>query len=145
MIRVLVFLVLAALAALGAAWIADRPGEIVMVWHNWRISTSITVADNSGNSDAIGLTQPSGQIRFTDTGNTRTFSVNGGPLITGNSGDLSLSGITSVTFNGKSATFSVVSSTEITATVPAAATTGPVKVVTSTGTLKSNISFRVTN
>ena len=44
MIRVLVFLVLVALAALGAAWFADRPGEIVMTWHNWRISTSVTVA-----------------------------------------------------------------------------------------------------
>ncbi len=48
MIRILVFLVLVALAALGAAWVADRPGEIVMTWHNWRISTSVTVA-------AIGL------------------------------------------------------------------------------------------
>ncbi len=44
MIRILVFLVLVALAALGAAWIADRPGEIVMTWHNSRISTSVTVA-----------------------------------------------------------------------------------------------------
>ncbi len=44
MIRVIVFLVLVALAALGAAWVADRPGEIVITWHNWRISTSVTVA-----------------------------------------------------------------------------------------------------
>lgn len=44
MIRILVFLALVALAALGAAWVADRPGEIVMTWHSWRISTSVTVA-----------------------------------------------------------------------------------------------------
>ena len=44
MIRIIIFLVLVALAAFGAAWFADRPGEIVMTWHNWRISTSATVA-----------------------------------------------------------------------------------------------------
>jgi HemY protein len=43
-IRLLVFLVLAAAVALGVAWVVDRPGEIVMTWHNWRISTSVTVA-----------------------------------------------------------------------------------------------------
>jgi HemY protein len=43
-IRVVTFLVVVAVVALGAAWIADRPGEIVMTWQNWRISTSITVA-----------------------------------------------------------------------------------------------------
>jgi len=43
-IRVLVFLVFVAVAALGAAWVADRPGEITMTWHHWRISTSVTVA-----------------------------------------------------------------------------------------------------
>lgn len=44
MIRILVFLVLVTLLALGAAWIVDRPGEIVMTWQGWRISTSVTVA-----------------------------------------------------------------------------------------------------
>ena len=49
----------------------------------------------------------------------------------------------SVSFNGRSATFTVVSDTEITTTVPAGATSGTVQVVTSSGTLKSNVSFRV--
>lgn len=44
MIRVLIFLVIVTLLALGAAWIVDRPGEIVMIWQGWRISTSVTVA-----------------------------------------------------------------------------------------------------
>ncbi len=44
MIRVAGFLAVAALVALGAAWIADRPGEIVMTWQGWQISTSIAVA-----------------------------------------------------------------------------------------------------
>ena len=48
-----------------------------------------------------------------------------------------LTGTTSVTFNGKVATFKVVSATEITATVPSGATTGTVEVKTSGGTLES--------
>ena len=55
-----------------------------------------------------------------------------------------LSGSTSVTFNGTAATFTAKSSTEITTTVPTGATTGYVKVTTSTGhTLTSNVKFRV--
>ena len=54
-----------------------------------------------------------------------------------------LTGATSVNFNGKAATFTVVSSSEITTNIPAGATTGEVQVVTSSGTLLSNVSFRV--
>jgi len=55
-----------------------------------------------------------------------------------------LTGATSVTFNGTSATFTVVSKSEITTTVPTGATTGTVEVTTPRGTLKSNTKFRVT-
>jgi uncharacterized protein (TIGR03437 family) len=55
----------------------------------------------------------------------------------------SLSGATSVTFNGTAATFTVESGSLIRATVPAGATTGTVQVVTPGGTLKSNVPFRV--
>jgi uncharacterized repeat protein (TIGR03803 family) len=55
----------------------------------------------------------------------------------------SLTGATHVTFNGKAATFKVVSSTEITTTVPKGATTGKVSVKTPSRTLTSNVSFRV--
>jgi uncharacterized repeat protein (TIGR03803 family) len=55
-----------------------------------------------------------------------------------------LTGATSVTFNGTTATFHVVSSSEITTTVPTGATTGKVKVVTPHRTLTSNVNFRVT-
>jgi HemY protein len=44
MIRVLFFLVLMALLATGAAWIADRPGEVAITWLGWRIETSVLVA-----------------------------------------------------------------------------------------------------
>jgi uncharacterized repeat protein (TIGR03803 family) len=54
-----------------------------------------------------------------------------------------LTGTTSVTFNGKAATFTVVSATEITATVPAGSSTGTVVVTTPGGTLSSNLPFRV--
>jgi uncharacterized repeat protein (TIGR03803 family) len=55
-----------------------------------------------------------------------------------------LTGASSVTFNGTSATFTVVSNTEITTTVPAGATTGTIQVVTaSSSTLSSNVAFVV--
>ena len=54
-----------------------------------------------------------------------------------------LTGATGVTFNGAAAAFKVVSSSEITANVPAGATTGTVQVVTPNGTLSSNVPFRV--
>jgi uncharacterized repeat protein (TIGR03803 family) len=56
-----------------------------------------------------------------------------------------LTGATAVAFNGKPATFTVVSATEITTKVPAGATTGKVTVKTPRGTLSSNVAFRVTH
>jgi uncharacterized repeat protein (TIGR03803 family) len=54
-----------------------------------------------------------------------------------------LTGTTSVTFNGTPATFTVLSSTKISATVPAGASTGEVRVTAPGGTLSSNIVFEV--
>ena len=54
-----------------------------------------------------------------------------------------LTGATSVTFNGTSASFTVVSATEIKATVPTGATTGTVLVTTPRGTLSSNVVFQI--
>ena len=54
-----------------------------------------------------------------------------------------LTGTTSVSFNGTAAVFKVVSSSEITTTVPASATTGTVKVMTPMGLLSSSVPFRV--
>jgi uncharacterized repeat protein (TIGR03803 family) len=61
-------------------------------------------------------------------------------LILGNG----LTGTTSVTFNGVAGEFTVESDTFIRATVPSGATTGPVSVVTPSGTLNSNPQFVVT-
>jgi uncharacterized repeat protein (TIGR03803 family) len=55
-----------------------------------------------------------------------------------------LAGASSVTFNGTSANFTVSQSgTYISTSVPAGATTGPIQVVTPSGTLTSNVNFQV--
>ena len=54
-----------------------------------------------------------------------------------------LTGATRVSFNGAAAAFTVVSRSEISTTVPAGATSGPVEVTTPGGTLSSNAAFHV--
>jgi hypothetical protein len=54
-----------------------------------------------------------------------------------------LNGATSVTFKGTAAAFKVVSSSLISTTVPAGATTGTVQVTTPHSVLSSNVPFRV--
>ena len=54
-----------------------------------------------------------------------------------------LTGATNVTFNGTAATFTIVSTSLITATVPGGATSGKVRVATPGGPLSSNLPFRV--
>ena len=41
--RIILFLVLIALAAAGAAWIADQSGDVALSWGVWRIHTSLPV------------------------------------------------------------------------------------------------------
>ncbi len=43
MIRVVLFLVVVGLLALGAVWLADRPGEVAITWQGRRIETSVMV------------------------------------------------------------------------------------------------------
>jgi hypothetical protein len=65
-------------------------------------------------------------------------------IITGTAFQDAPSAVSSVTFNGTAATtFTVNSDTQITATVPAAATTGPIAVMDSEGTATSTASFVV--
>ena len=44
MIRIVIFLAAVAVLALGVAWLADRPGEVTILWSGWRIETSVMVA-----------------------------------------------------------------------------------------------------
>jgi HemY protein len=44
MMRVVAFLLIAAFIALGASWLADRPGEVVLTWQHLRVTTTVTRA-----------------------------------------------------------------------------------------------------
>jgi len=69
----------------------------------------------------------------------RTYGTVGAVEILGTD----LTGATSVSFNGTAAAFTVVAPSLITATVPVGASSGTVQVVTPSGTLSSNVPFRV--
>ena len=43
MLRIVLFLVLIALAGAGAAWVADQPGNVVLTWGGWKASPTIPV------------------------------------------------------------------------------------------------------
>jgi HemY protein len=43
MYRIILFLVLIAFAAAGAAWVADQPGEVALSWGSWRVVTTLPV------------------------------------------------------------------------------------------------------
>ncbi len=43
MIRIILFLVLIALAAAGAAWVAEQSGDVALSWGVWRIQTTLPV------------------------------------------------------------------------------------------------------
>ena len=73
-----------------------------------------------------------------------TTGVVGTPVTITGTGFNDASVVTSVKFNGVTATFTVNSDTQITATVPATATTGPITVTDSEGTATSATDFTVT-
>ena len=114
-------------------------------------ATSITATVPAGASTGkIGVTTPGGSTlsssNYTVTGPIITnFTPTSGPVgtlvtITGTG----FSDVTGVTFNGTSATFSLVSATQITATVPVGATTGKIGVISPGGTELSSSNFTVT-
>ncbi|MCO5090790.1 heme biosynthesis HemY N-terminal domain-containing protein [Bosea sp. (in: a-proteobacteria)] len=44
MVRVLIYLAVFACLAFGAVWLADRPGEVSVLWQGYRIETSVALA-----------------------------------------------------------------------------------------------------
>ena len=64
MIRLLTFLILLALAAAGFAWVADRPGEVSVVWLGQQYETSVAVALLGILLAAIAFTIFWGVLRF---------------------------------------------------------------------------------
>ncbi|HET9838197.1 MAG TPA: IPT/TIG domain-containing protein [Candidatus Angelobacter sp.] len=112
------------------------------------ITTTVPAGATTG---PITVTTPgSGPLitttRFTVTPGITSFAppsgVSGtGVTITGTN----FTGATAVSFNGAAATFTVSNSGTITTTVPAAASTGPIKVTTLDGTATSAASFTFTS
>src|ERR1700674_4222714 len=43
MYRIILFLLLIALAAAGAAWVAEQTGDVALSWNGWRVETSLPV------------------------------------------------------------------------------------------------------
>ncbi len=137
-------------------WHADHAAQLRQ--HGWRIPRSSTDPRHQGTlygttaegASKIGKYQQCSGI----CGTVFSLSVGLGPFVEAQPGSgkvgaainilgTDLTGATSVTFNGTAAKFIVVSSSEITTTVPSGATTGEVEVVTPSGTLSSNVSFQV--
>jgi len=64
MIRLLTFLILLAVAAAGFAWVADRPGEVSVIWLGQQYETSVAVALLGILLAAIAFTIFWGFLRF---------------------------------------------------------------------------------
>jgi uncharacterized repeat protein (TIGR03803 family) len=96
-------------------------------------------AGGGSSSEGVIFTLKAGLHAFVETVPT-SGKVGSAVTILGNG----LTGATAVTFNGTAATYTVVAATEITTTVPTGATTGKVRVTTSTGAVVSSVeSFRI--
>jgi uncharacterized repeat protein (TIGR03803 family) len=116
----------------------DGPNELVQGTDGNFYGTTIAGGPNGFNSYGTVFRLSVGLAPFVETRPT-SGKVGANVIVLGTN----LRGATSVSFNGTAATFQVVSDSEITATVPAGATTGTVKVTTPSGTLSSNVRFRV--
>jgi IPT/TIG domain len=114
-------------------------GNTVPMWGGTMATVDGSCAVNvSGNSYPGGTSQARISPRICSlapTGGRVGTSV----TITGSG----FTGATAVTFNGRSASFAVKSSAQITATVPSSATSGPIRVTTPLGTATSTIPFQV--
>ena len=84
--RIILFLVLIALAAAGAAWIADQTGDVALSWGVWRVHTSLPVfvlalgvvivaACSPGRSCAGSGARPSGCAARGASGATRAAAT----------------------------------------------------------------------
>ena len=98
-----------------------------------------TTSNGGANNEGTVFSYSEGLGPFVATLPT-SGSVGANVVIIGNG----LTGTTGVSFHGVAAAFQVISSTEITATVPAGATTGTVQVTKPHSTLQSNVAFQVT-
>ncbi len=142
---------------------ANNHGTVFEMTKDGRLTTLHSFQGADGDSPVGGLVQATdGKLYGTTSvggayGDGTIFSLDLGfsPLVrlvrnvgqVGQTGDIlgqGFTGTTDVSLNGTPATFTVVSDTYLTATIPAGATTGFVTVSTPSGTLTSNKIFRVT-
>jgi uncharacterized repeat protein (TIGR03803 family) len=150
------------------AWAgADNSGTIFQITPGGRLTTLYSFCSQTFCLDGV---QPEGSLLQATNGTFYGTTVQGGTQTNGTVFSLSmglgpfvqmiptaakvgaqvvilgygLTGTTGVTFNGTTAAFTVVSDTEIKATVPTGASTGTVQVAGPGGTLNSNVAFRVT-
>lgn len=122
-----------------ASFIIDSESQITATVPAGAATGAISVQSSAGTNTSsisfvIGLAAPS-ITSFSPSSATAGASV----TITGTN----LSGALSVTFNGTPASFVVDSSTQITATVPAEATSGSISVATAAGQASSSGSFTI--
>ncbi len=154
-----------------AAGGAHNAGTIFKISPGGTLTTLYSFCSNLGCADGInayaGLLQATNGTFYATTelggtsitctsgcGTVFSLSVGLAPFITfvhaaariGQSAEIlgqNFTGVTSVSFNGTPATFSVRRDTFLTATVPTGATTGYVTVTTPSGSLTSNVQFHV--
>lgn len=136
-------------------------GCTTSVMFNTTAATSYVVNSATQITATVPTGATTGKIAVTTTGggpaNSATdFTVVTGPTIssfTPKSGPVgttvtisgtNLTGVTSVKFNGVTATFTTSTATSVTATVPSGATTGKIEVTTPGGTATSATNFKVT-
>jgi len=112
------------------------------------IQTAVPVGATTGPlsvSTPDGTAQSSGAFTVIPPPAIASLSPANGPVgTTVTIGGSNLAGASAVTFNGVSASFTVISNTAISAVVPLGATTGPVRVTTPGGSAASANNFTVT-
>jgi hypothetical protein len=125
-----------------ASFTAGTDSQLTATVPSGATSGPISVTTSAGTGTSSGSFSVTPASAPTVTG----FAPSSGPVgtsvtVTGTG----FTGTTSVTFNGTAATsFAVNSATQLTATVPSGATSGPIAVTTSAGTGTSSGSFTVT-
>lgn len=109
------------------------------------ITLSFDATERAGGSAGFYLDDVSVTATTSTTAPTiSSFAPTSGPVgTTVTVSGTNFTGATAVKFNGVAATFTVQSASQITATVPSGATTGPISVTTSGGTATSSGTFTV--
>jgi uncharacterized protein YjbI with pentapeptide repeats len=113
-----------------------------------QITTTVPAGATTG---PISIITPGGTVTTTDsfTVTQALPTISGFSPAAGSAGTsvtitgANFTGATAVLFNNTNANFNVISATQITTTVPAGATTGPISVITPSGTVASSSNFTI--